>query len=391
MSRAGTAPPRLLMVLQDLPFFLSHRFAVAVAARDAGFDVHVAAPPDARAERRLAEAGLAFHPLPVRRGGRNPLAELVALHALWRLMRAARPDVVHLVSIKPVLYGGIAARLARVPGAVMAITGLGFIFTQDSPANRLLRPLVRAAYRLALGHPNARVIFQNRDDLGLFRAGGLVAADKVVTIKGCGVDLNVFAPPPAPPAAGGAAPVVLFPARLLGDKGLNEFVEAARILGAEGVSGRFVVVGRHDPGNPTDVGPARMAEWIAAGLIEHPGFSADMAATLREADIACLPSYREGMPRALMEAAAAGLPVVTTDVPGCREAILDGETGFLVPVRDGVALAAALRRLLTDADLRRTMAEAARRLARDEFSVEDFVARSLAAYDAVLPPASSVR
>jgi glycosyltransferase involved in cell wall biosynthesis len=375
------APPRLLMVLQDLPFFISHRLSIARAARAKGWDVHVAAPADPRHEPALKAAGLVFHPLPMKRGGRNPLAELNLVKAMAGLMTGLAPDVVHLVSIKPVLYGGLIARVARLPAAVFAITGLGFLFTDGSAATRALRPLVMAAYRFALHHPNARAIFQNRDDLALFEGHRLVRKGDVVMIKGCGVDLVEFHPPlhrkPAPP-------VVLFPARLLGDKGLYEFVDAARRLRAEGAKARFVVVGRHDPDNPTDVGPERMAGWIAAGLIEHPGFSTNMAETFRMADIACLPSYREGMPRSLMEAAASGLPVVTTDVPGCREAVLPGETGILVPVRDGAALAKALRPLIEDAMLRRRMGEAARRLAEAEFSVEEFVKRSLGAYEAVL-------
>jgi hypothetical protein len=167
--------------------------------------------------------------------------------------------------------------------------------------------------------------------------------------------------------------------------GAKAIAEAARLLKAEGVAARFVVVGRHDDHNPTGITPERMAQWVGEGVLEYHGFSTAMGETLREADIACLPSYGEGMPRGLMEAAATGLPMVTTLAPGCREAVIPGKTGVLVPVRDARALADALRPLVLDPALRQRMGAAARQQAIAEFSAEDFIARSLAAYAAVLP------
>jgi len=373
---------RLLMILQDLPFFISHRLVVAKAARELGLEVHVAAPPDSRHEPALAAAGIVFHPLHLERGWGNPLGEIAAIIRMWRLIRRTRPDLVHLVSIKPVIYGGLAARLAGVPAAVAAITGLGLPFSGTNLAIRLMRPILRLLYGVAFQHPNIRVIFQNQDDRAVFETANLVRASDIVMIKGCGVDLTEFRPGVDQRSG---PPVVIFSGRLLAEKGLREFAEAARLLRAEGIAARFVVVGRHDDHNPTGITPERMAQWVGEGVLEYHGFSTAMGETLREADIACLPSYGEGMPRGLMEAAATGLPMVTTLAPGCREAVIPGETGVLVPVRDARALADALRPLVLDPTLRQRMGVAARQQAIAEFSAEDFIARSLAAYAAVLP------
>ncbi len=378
---------RLLMVLQDLPFFTTHRLSIARAARARGWEVHVTAPADPRHEPTLAAAGLVFHPLPLRRGGTNPLEEARAVAFLWRLMGDVRPDVVHLVSAKPMLYGGLAARLRRVPAVVHAVTGLGHLFSGQGLGARAARALALVLYRIALGHPNTRTIFQNPDDLAAFRERGLVRPGDVVVIRGCGVDPEMFRPPAEPRPPG---PVeVLFTARLLADKGIHEFVAAARRLRAEGLDARFTIVGRHDPENPTDVGPEIVADWVAEGVVAYRGFSTDMPGVLRATDIVCLPSYYgEGLPRGLIEAAATGLPIVTADTVGCREAVIDGQTGLLVPARDADALADALRRLIVDPAMRARMGAAGRDYAVAEFTEARFLAQSLAVYDALLTPAA---
>ncbi|MBT3532508.1 MAG: glycosyltransferase family 4 protein, partial [Rhodospirillaceae bacterium] len=265
------------------------------------------------------------------------------------------------------------------PGVVHAITGMGFLFISNDWLARSIRTLIMPLYRYALGHPNARVIFQNPDDLGMFLQRRLVREDITLMIKGCGVDMTTFAPVPPPEGR----IVVMFPARILGDKGVHEFIHAARTLKDAGSQARFVLVGRRDPANPTDVPEAVVRGWELDGLIEWWGFRTDMPQVLQQAHIICMPSYREGLPRGLIEAAACGLPIVTADVPGCREVVRQGESGLLVPVRDGPATAAAIGTLLEDDELRRSMGRAARQMALDEFTVEAFVADTLAAYDMV--------
>ncbi|MBT3396781.1 MAG: glycosyltransferase family 4 protein [Alphaproteobacteria bacterium] len=374
---------KLLFLLNDAPFFVSHRLVLAKAAVDAGWDVHVAVPFEADAVKTIKDAGVTHHHIPLRRGARGLVGELQLFGAMWNIVGKLRPDILHAVTMKPVLYGGIIARMRRVPAVVHAITGLGYLFLIDGFAARIQRALVKVLYTAALSHPNARVIFQNPDDLELFLSEHLVHPHSHRMIKGCGVSMDDFLPSPEP----GGDPVVLFPARIIGDKGVREFVEAARILKAQGVNARFRLVGRTDPDNPTDIGEATIRKWQADGMVEWRGFSTEMAAEFAQCHIVCMPSYREGLPRVLIEAAASGRVIVTSDVPGCREIVRNGETGILVPVRDGPATADALRTLIEDPDLRRTMGAAGRTFAVDKFSVTDFVAKSIDVYDQVLKPA----
>lgn len=374
-------PRRLLFVVNASWFFVSHRLPIAQAAIARGYEVHLAATPDPSVAA-VREAGVHFHPLELQRKGVSPRRELIAMASLARLYRRLEPDIVHHVTIKPVIYGGIAARLTRVPCAVHAIAGMGYLFVRSGPRGAVVRRLMTAVYRLAFGHPHQRVIVQNSDDYTLLTSSGAVRPDECLLVHGSGVDLALFTPPAA---RNGSAPVrVVFAARMLRDKGLGEFVRAARMLRAEGANAHFVLAGDVDEGNPASVSPATLRAWHDEGVVEWLGFQPDMPRIFREADIACLPSYREGMPRVLLEAAAAGLPVVTTDVPGCREAIQPGVTGFLVPARNAEALAAALRRLIEDPELRGRMGAAGRALAERDFSLDSVVQATLSIYDELI-------
>ncbi len=375
---------RLLFLLNDAPFFVTHRLSIARAARSLGFDVHVGVPYEARAVAQIRDAGIQVHDIPLRRGARALLGELRLLRAYWDLIGDLQPDIVHAVTMKPVLYGGLIARLQQVPAVVHAITGLGYLFLIEGMLARVQRASVMALYRIALGHPNMRAIFQNPDDQGLFLRNRLVRPETVVMIRGCGVDMAEFPFTPEPPGP----PTVVFPARIIGDKGVREFVEAARILKREGTTAKFRLVGRTDADNPTDVGEATVREWEREGVVEWKGFSNEMPVELALAHVVCMPSYREGLPRVLIEAASIGRAIVTTDVPGCREVVRDRDNGLLVPVRNAQALADALRTLIVDAKLRREMGARGRERAQTEFSVESFVTDSLQVYNDLLPQAS---
>ncbi|KAA5922955.1 glycosyltransferase family 4 protein [Achromobacter xylosoxidans] len=361
-----SAARRLLFVVNNPAFFMSHRVPVALAAQRAGYDVHVATM-DGPAVADIEALGMTHHAIPMTRSGKHPLQELGTLLALLRLFRHVRPQVVHLVTIKPVLYGGIAARLARVPGMVAAISGLGFVFLSNSLKMRLVRAVVARLYRLALGHRNSRVIFQNGADRDLLKSLGAVRDEQVVLIRGAGVDLDLcraLPEPPAPPV------VVTMVARLLRDKGVQEFVQAARLLRERGVPVTMRLVGGVDAGNPASATPAEVEAWQREGCVEALGERADVPQLYADSHIAVLPSYREGLPKSLIEAAACGRAVVTTDVPGCRDAIDPGKTGLLVPVRDPQALADAIARLAGDATQRQAMGAAGRALAEREFNIE---------------------
>jgi glycosyltransferase involved in cell wall biosynthesis len=292
------------------------------------------------------------------------------------IIRKVRPDIVHLVTIKPVLIGGAVARMLRVPKVVAAISGLGFIFIAKGKAAALRRALIGRLYRFALRRRNVRVIFQNQDDRKLISDIARIRPEQVRMIRGSGVDLQKFRPEPVPEGRFCA----VLAARLLIDKGVREFVEAARILRARGGDGRFVLAGDLDPHNPACVSVQEAEEWRREGVVELVGHVADVRPLFAQAHAVVLPSYREGMPLVLLEAAACGRAVVTTDVPGCRDAIEPGETGLLVPVRDAAALAEAMGRLAGDWALCGSMGAKGRALAERAFSIEEVAARHLAIY-----------
>ena len=369
----------LLFVVNAPEFFLSHRLPLAVAARKAGFAVHVATSAGPQSGR-VTDLGFVHHPLPLSRSGRNPLDELRSLWSIYRLMRNIRPRLVHLVTIKPVLYGGLAARVAGVPAVVAAISGLGTVFiAHDAKRSWFLRG-IEYLYRLALGHKNIKVVFQNPDDCTVIASLGRLRDEQTALVKSAGVCLEQYLVYQEP----SGVPVVTFASRLLKDKGIREFVEAARLLKARGIAARFWLAGSLDPANLSSVTEEELAQWIQEKVVEVLGYRNDIADVFSMSNIVVLPSYREGLPRVLIEAAACGRAVVTTDVPGCRDAINPGLTGMLVPVRDPTALADAIQFLIDDPVRRRQMGEAARLMAESEFSIEKVVKGHLAIYRELL-------
>lgn len=373
-----TGQLRLLYLVNIPRFFVTHRLPLAKAARAAGYDVHVATASGDQPNIDLIHAEkFPFHPLPLSQHGMNPVQEIRTLLAIIHLFRDLRPDLVHMVTIKAVLYGGIAARFARVPAMVFAITGLGSLYTEGGLKVKLARTAANIAFRLALGHKNARLIFQNPDDRDLFVQNGLIPASRTQVIKGSGVDMDVFHPEPE----ADGVPVVLFAGRLLWKKGLGVFVEAAQRLKNAGVAARFVVVGYPEPSSPVAVPMSQLEAWAKDGLIEWWGKRDDMPAVFAASHIICLPSsYGEGVPKVLIEAAACGRAIVTTDTPGCREITRQGENGLLVPKDDPAALADAIRKLVEDAPLRQTMGTKGRAIAAGEFSETQVFSNIFALY-----------
>lgn len=372
---------RLLFVVNVGWFFISHRLVLARAARDQGFAVHVACDIENDVESAAIEAeGFTFHRLSVQRGRANVWSDAQLLLRLTALYRRIRPDIVHHVTVKPVVYGGLAARLSAVQRVVAAVSGLGYVFTAGAGSRTWLRSVVTALYRLALGGAGVRVIFQNEADRQVFIDRKIIKESASVLIPGSGVDLDQFQPAPEP----SGIPVVLLPARLLRDKGIVEFADAARRLTDAGVAGRFQIAGRLDEDNPAGMSRAEIADLCHRTGVEWLGQRDDMAALYRSSHVICLPSYREGLSKTLIEAAASGRAMVASDVPGCREVVLHDVTGLTVPPRDSAALAEALRRLLTDTELRRRFGVAARHLAESTFDQRLIVEQTLAVYRGLL-------
>ncbi|MDP6563654.1 MAG: glycosyltransferase family 4 protein, partial [Alphaproteobacteria bacterium] len=285
-------PPILLFVVNEAYFFVSHRLPIALEARRQGYDVHIAAPadnvwaPEDYSIAELAKSGLTFHEIPISRRGTHPLQELRTFLALLRLYRHLRPDIVHHLTIKPNLYGGVAARLTGVPAVVYAVTGLGQMFVATQGPLLFLRPMVLGLLRFAMRHRNARVILQNKSDRDFLVGNGVVAMSGTVLIQGSGVDLTAFRPAPEPPGD----PVVILPSRLIWEKGIQEFADAAKRLRQQGVRARFALVGNTHPSNPRAVPEAQLRAWDESGDVEWWGRREDMPKVMAESHIICLPS-----------------------------------------------------------------------------------------------------
>ena len=371
---------KLIFVVNHPEFFLSHRLPLALAARAEGMDVSIATSVTAGVAKLRAH-GFVVHELPLVPGGMNPLRDLRLLLALIVLYRRERPDLVHQVTIKPVMYGGLAARITGVGAVVSAMSGLGFLYISEALWVRALRLALSVPLRLALRSKNVRLILQNPDDVALFCRRGLVRAEQIDIVPGSGVDERLFNVQPEP----AGALTVIFPARLLWDKGIGEYVEAARAIKARRADVRFLVAGAADYNNPRAVPEEIVRRWAEEGVIAWLGQREDMPALFAAAHVVCLPSYREGLPKALIEAASCGRAIVTTDVPGCREIVHPNVNGLRVPAHDAVALAGAIEKLLESAELRRNMARSGRQLVLERFTLNAIVSQTLAIYRKLLP------
>lgn len=398
--------PRILFLVTEDWYFLSHRLPLARAARDAGAEVLVATRYSTHQERIAAE-GFKTLALEWDRGSHNPFKEAFSVLRLAVLYYQWRPDIIHHVAMKPIMLGSLAARIINwlgvTPRIVNAVTGLGYFFIEPNvgvgadpnlgrysgdnipsrnTSGTILRYLVHAALRFALDDPRTTVIVQNEDDTATLRHHRVLNHSRIKIIRGSGVDVKEF---PQLPAPKGGALVAALVARMLFDKGIRETVEAASILKRQGVDLKILLVGPTDPANPAAIAQEKLQEWDAEGIIKWIGPRKDIAAIWAEAAIAVLPSYREGLPKALLEAASCGRPLVATDAPGCREICRNQETGLLVPVGDAKALAQALATLAKDQDLRLRLGATARRVVEQEFSTEKVVQQTMALYQELLP------
>lgn len=379
MQQSQATTKHLLFFVTEDWYFCSHRLPLAQAAIAAGYRVTVVTRVNKHGEQ-IRHSGIQLIPIAIRRRSLNPLRELILIIQLLMIYQRERPDIVHNIAMKPVLYGTIAAYIMGIAGIVNAIAGLGFLFTSQHFKARLLRPIVKIALRWLLSG-NTQVILQNPDDLKLLREQIGVSASKLHLIYGAGVDLNVFKFTPIPNFIQ-TGTIIILPSRLLWDKGVGEFVAAASILHNWGLIARCVLVGIPDLNNPAAVPKAKIQAWIQANVIEWWGYHMNMPAVFEQCHIVCLPSYREGLPKALAEAAACGRPIVTTNTPGCKEVVQHGKNGLLVPIKDAMALAMALAELVRKPELQVVYGKASRELAETKFGSEKIIAATLAVYQA---------
>lgn len=369
---------KLLFWVTEDWFFCSHRLPLAVAALARGYDVVVVTRVKDHGHL-IENSGLRLVPLEINRYGLNPVKDLFPLLRIIRIYFQERPDIVHHVAVKPVLYGSIAARLTRVKGIVNAFAGFGYLFSSNDRKIRWIRPIVKAVFRWTLGSKRMHFIVQNEDDRSLLETITGAQRQQVHLVPGSGVDTTVFKPVDKLEGI----PVVVLVSRLLRDKGVEEFVAAANILKQRNVEARFILVGDSDFENPAGISAAKLEAWQRDQVIEWWGRRSDIAEIFAQSHIACLPSYREGLPKVLIEAAAAGLPIVTTDVPGCRDVVAHDHNGLLVPVYAVDALADALARLIDSPSLRQSMGDAGRIRAENEFALEKITGQIIDLYQHV--------
>ena len=363
--------PKLLFVVTEDWYFVSHRLQLAIAASEAGYEVVVATRMAKHADI-IQKAGIRLIPFELSRRAGNPMLEF---WALVKLYRREKPDIVHHVALKLVLYGALAVRFTNISAQVNAVTGLGWLYMSNNPIVRFGRPLMTWFLARLLNSPNRRVIVQNPDDEELLTKAGVLQS-RIRMVQGAGVDTDKFLP-----TSELKDPVcVLLAARLLWDKGVGEFVDAARVLKQKVSNVRFVLVGNPDIDNPASILEETIRAWEKENIVEWWGYQKEMVPIFQSTHIVCLPSYREGLPKVLIEAASCGLPIVSTDVPGCREIVRDDFNGILVPKGDSFSLSNALLRLIEDPDLRAKMGKRSRELVLDKFSSKHVIAKTLNIY-----------
>lgn len=372
---------KIVILVNDLNFFCSHRLPIAEAAKDLSFKIVIGYGEEGGADPILLnQKGFNTKYVPMKRGSKNLLKDLISFFKIIFFLKKEKPDLVHLVTIKPYLYGGIASRLVGVPSVVSAVSGLGTLFVHKNFKSKFLRFLTYPIYRLAFNHPNQIVIVQNRDDSNVLTKWNVLNYEKIRLIKGSGVQLKNFINLEEP----AGIPTVCFAARLLIDKGVNEFISAARILKQRQVKAKFILAGDLDKQNPSGLKANDLQKIIEEKIVNFIGFQEDIPSLYSKSHIICLPSYREGLPKALLEAAAARRPIVTTNVPGCRDAVISDKSGILVPIKDSLSLANALQELIIDASKRKEMGKTGRELAEKEFKIENVVDKHIKIYKYLL-------
>lgn len=371
---------KICFVVDNPDFLISHRLQVCKQAKSKFTEVHVicANRPSISILKNL---GFHVHVYDVLRGNMNPFKELQHVFSYYFIFKKITPDVVHLITIKPYLYGGIAARASKVPGVVTAVAGLGILFSSVKFKFKAARIVLRPFFKIAFGHRNQVVIFQNDEDKKVLLDKNIIKSEQIRMIRGSGVDISAYPLVEEP----NRIPVITFAARLLKDKGVEEFVSASKILKKQGVEAEFWLVGSPDIGNSNSVTEEQLNTWEKQELVKLFGFRKDVPELFSKSNIVTLPSYYgEGLPKVLIEAAACGRAVITTNHPGCRDAIIKGETGILIPIRDGCALADAIKKLIENPNKRKAMGRAGRRLAVEKFTIESVVKGHLGIYAELL-------
>lgn len=372
----ASVPKKILFFVTEDWFVCSHWLPLIAGAKKTGFDVVVLTRVNKHGDK-ISQQGARVIPFEISRRGANIFSEIQTIFKLLKVYRQERPDIVHHVAMKPMLYGSLVSHLVGIPHTVNWVAGMGWLFVSIKWHAKVLNVVVRKVFGWLLN--KTTVIVENKDDHAIITDAG-VSSQSIHLIRGAGVDTLLYCVSPEPKGI----PVVVLPARMLWDKGVGEFVDAATQLKQRGFIARFILVGEPDFENPASITVDQLLTWQKGGMVEWWGRREDMPHVLAQSHIVCLPSYREGLPKSLLEAASCGRPIITTDVPGCREIVRDGDNGILVKARSSTALSAGLEKMLVDAQLRQRMGLRGRERVINEFSQELVVAQVMAIYSQVL-------
>ncbi|MNI28313.1 N,N'-diacetylbacillosaminyl-diphospho-undecaprenol alpha-1,3-N-acetylgalactosaminyltransferase [compost metagenome] len=357
---------KIIFIVPYAKYYLNFSWDLIESLVQDGHSV-IAVAPDSVAEGTLVAVGVKFIKVPIKNTGLNPLYDVISIFHLARIIRNEHPDIVSCYSIKPVLYGSLAARIVRRRRVFLTVTGLGYVFTGSTWKQRVLTPFVKTLYRLAFKYCES-AFFENSDDLHLFLRLGLIQQDKAKIVNGSGVNLDKFAMAPNSSVRPKTPITFILVARMIKDKGIYEYIEAARILKTKYAHVSIQLLGPFDH-NPTSISKAQVTEWMNEGVIRYLGETTDVRPYLRSSDVFVLPSYREGTPKSVLEAMAMGLPIVTTDTPGCRETVIHGRNGFMVPVKNSKALAEAMEQFILNPHMVDIMGACSREIAEHKYNV----------------------
>ncbi len=375
---------KLLFNITEDWFFCSHFLERALAAKKGGFSIFVLSRLSLNKDI-LDNYGFKFISLPYKRKSTNLFYEFFVLIKIILIYKRVRPDIVHHVAAKPIIYGSIAARICKIKSVINAPVGLGYVFISDTLKAKVLRPILKILFKCFLNSHNGidrrnKVIFENNDDLNYFIKLGALDPKNACIIQGAGVKIKQK----YKPQKNKKIPTIALVARMLKDKGINEFVEVARILNREKIIGNFLLVGDIDPDNPSSLKRQILSKWNDDRVIEWVGWVENVGEILEKTDILCLPSYREGLPKALIEGAAYGLPIVTTNTVGCRDVVEDGVNGFLVPIKNVDQLSRRIFELIINKDLRNKMGMESFKIASSKFSSKIIISQTLKVYNEML-------
>ena len=369
---------KILFIVSEDWYFVSHRLHLATTAINNGYEVTLLSRVSKHQEF-IRSLGIKTINWPLERRSLNPLRELISIYHIVHKVRNLQPNLVHAVGIKPTIYTALSMLFFNVDGIVLALAGLGYIFRSSRASAKILRIFIVPLFRLLLAGSNIRLIIQNRDDGEILKNLNISKGEKIRLIRGAGVSVKDF----FPKKMQNDKPLVILPARMLWDKGVEDFVNCAQRCITNKISVRFALVGNPDLHNPESIPEAQLKQWVELGFVEWWGEQDNMIKIYHMADLVCFPSYHEGLPKALLEAASCELPIVSYDVSGCREIVKDNVNGFLVPFKDEQALYVAVLELLGNPSLRRKMGAISRKMVIEEFTQEKIASETIRVWDEI--------